>query len=581
MNSLDTIYKAKEAFGTPVSLMIGAGISVPLPTGLPLHTEIVRSLMRLDWFEGEEKFPITDERLIETVSNSLRLEHIFSIFYEWWEHDPGKLILQFKDAEPNWYHHQIADLVEAGIIKDIYTTNFDLCIEKALLAQSIPFKQIINQSDLLTTPNDHIKVVKLHGSSCKIEDLLNEDATAHGLITTLESMSKGGIEPWKANLLRDSIETNGIICLGYSGKDFDINPNFREITHQKILWVNHTCESNNDEITHTLQYSRFGSPVCIDTAIFLGESKTLSIKKNEFRFTETYSAHEMLHPSCFLGRLLEYCHDYNSASVYYQEVFEKSNGSNYYLVSIIDIARSMMVCNFHLNKFDQSLEWGIICEKLLNYYKNTLIDNAEDQSAKFFSNIIMQQELLLSEEMCLLYDRYGNFVQYEVEESKLFNIIQAGLAKNALRSSDISRLLVNFSSIYLKKIQKGEVYDIDYYFDLEASLKLAEKVKKSDGEIYGIALIYQILIDYYCMLGNVDMVKLMFQKFIPVARQLNSPISDQHSEFIKTYMNVIIPPHSNIEIQQRIQDLLLIKAPSEKVVDGTIWPLIEELLTCG
>ena len=109
-NICDNIYEVKNLFKAPLAVMIGAGLSVPMPTALPLTREIVESLMALDWFEGDEKFPITDEAIINNIAK-MRLEHLLSVYYEWGQPDIGKLLVQFREADYNWYHRQIAKLV--------------------------------------------------------------------------------------------------------------------------------------------------------------------------------------------------------------------------------------------------------------------------------------------------------------------------------------------------------------------------------------------------------------------------------------------------------------------------------------
>jgi len=99
-----TIYEIYHDLNSPISLLVGAGISVPEPTCLPLTWGIAKSLMKLDWFEGDERFPIEDDHIIDKVVEKVRLEHLLSIFYSWRGRDPGKLIAQFGEAIPNFYH---------------------------------------------------------------------------------------------------------------------------------------------------------------------------------------------------------------------------------------------------------------------------------------------------------------------------------------------------------------------------------------------------------------------------------------------------------------------------------------------
>lgn len=399
MNTLDNIYKVKDAFNSPVSIMVGAGLSTPMPTGLPLQRAIVKSIMSLDWFNSDEKFKITDEKLIDLVTTNLRLEHIFTIFHEWQASDPGKFIAQFKKAKPNWYHYEIARLVADGVVKNIFTTNFDICIEMALDWNKINYIQIVEESDIPSDDFSGIKVVKLHGTSCSHDG----KGDVRGLIATLESMSRGILD-WKANLLRDAIDRYGLVCMGYGGRDFDINPVLREKRDQKIIWVNHSPESNNIEITHTLQFSVFKEPVAVNTTSFLGKMTELELMKGNFRFNEVFSMKDYLHPSCFLGRLLEYCNNYEAALNYYIDVFIRSTGSKYLMIQIVDIARSIVVCNYELMSYSAAEVYVDICKALINEYKKNLEKNGRIPF-DVEKSVILQQELLLSDEACLLYNK--------------------------------------------------------------------------------------------------------------------------------------------------------------------------------
>ena len=215
--TLDNISGIYQEFKSPLAVMIGAGLSTPLPSGLPLQRNILISLMNLDWVDGEEKFPIKNEKsllnriesmlsskknIIDSVNDKLRLEHILSIYSEWGNRDAGVLLTQFRDAEPNWYHYQTANLARQRIICNILTTNFDLCLEKALDSLGVPYIQITDEEGYKKAENSNeLKLIKLHGTLCPGGNI----ETAKGLISTLESMSQG-IDQWKAKCLRQNID---------------------------------------------------------------------------------------------------------------------------------------------------------------------------------------------------------------------------------------------------------------------------------------------------------------------------------------------------------------------------------------
>jgi len=80
--TLDNIYRIYKEFKSPLAVMIGAGLSAPLPTGLPLQRNILISLMNLDWVDGAEKFPIKNEKsLLGRIESKLFFKKKYNRYY--------------------------------------------------------------------------------------------------------------------------------------------------------------------------------------------------------------------------------------------------------------------------------------------------------------------------------------------------------------------------------------------------------------------------------------------------------------------------------------------------------------------
>lgn len=522
----NNIYEARDLFAGPLTIMVGAGLSVPMPTGLPLLPEIVKSLMNLDWFDGDEKFPITNEYLINKIVLKIRLEHLLSLYHEWGKHDVGKLLTQFRDAEPNWYHYQIAKLVKENVIERIFTTNIDLCIEKALDAQHIPYNQIIDEKDLSNVKNSGIKIIKLHGTLYPP----NSTQFAKGLIVTLESMAKD-IDSWKAQYLHESIDKNGLVCLGYSGRDsFDINPILRKKSNQKILWVKHD-PTENFEINYTLQFSKFREPIIIDTTTFLGETKKLDYNPRNFCFQQVCSKSELFHPSVFLGRILEAAQEYEAAIKYYENVFWSSTGSNYWMFEIINISRGLAVCNFEINNYEKALAHLNIAKGLLSHYRSS-VEKEGRTLLKIEMQIFLDQELLLCEESFLLYGRLNKIDLLKKEEEKLFQLLDMYERSYEAKPNIRSRLLLNRASVRLGLLAKKESECQYDYNDIKRDLDKACSLKKECGDIIGNVMALNLLSGTKLILGEFDDALYTSIESFNMIRKLSSSIPSSTLEMV-------------------------------------------------
>ncbi|UCB43988.1 MAG: SIR2 family protein [Dehalococcoidales bacterium] len=75
----------------------------------------------------------------------------------------GLLSSRMLPADPNVYHQAISDFVSAHPSAAIVTTNYDCCIDLALLSQKIDFTYMVDFSNIAHNAAE-TKLVKLHGS---------------------------------------------------------------------------------------------------------------------------------------------------------------------------------------------------------------------------------------------------------------------------------------------------------------------------------------------------------------------------------------------------------------------------------
>jgi len=537
----DNIYGIYQEFKSPLAVMVGAGLSAPLPTGLPLQRDILISLLNLDWVDGEEKFPIKNEKrltntiksilhskksMVDAINDKLRLEHILSIYSEWGNRDVGVLLTQFGDAKPNWYHYQIAGLASQRIICNILTTNFDLCLEKALDSLGVPYIQVTDEDGYKKAEKSNkLKLIKLHGTLCPS----GSNETSKGLISTLESMSQG-IDQWKANCLRQNIDDHGLILLGYSGRDsFDINPVLREKSDQRLIWVLRKPSSMNTEIEHNLLFSRYKDPIIADPTTFLGETRTLDPPlEGSFKFNHVYSLKDLWHPSVFLGRILEAAQQYNAALEYYKLVLKKSKHENYWTFQIIDIIRSLAVCNYELKKYSLALEILKNCGDMIDQYEKYLRTNSRIP-INIEKKIILDQKILLSDEKCLVYGQLNRKEQLVDEEKNLFNLLEEYEHSFGGDHKTRSRVLLNNATSTIGRVASKEELNV-IIKNLEYSLEL----KKNIGDIIGYAMDLSLLALAKTKYGDIDNIEPILLEFFAVNRKLGEKresISPDASKF--------------------------------------------------
>jgi len=267
-----------------VVLFCGAGISKN--SGLPLANELKEYILG--------KLPIGETGKNEIMDSNLPFETFIETLSE--NTDISSLLDLFKDGEPNATHILIARLAKQGCLKTIFTTNFDLLIERALenegLKRDKDFKVYYNKKkfcgiDLGNLIDDVIRrywkikgiefpiwivriirplfynfdesiddgiirVLKIHGS---VEDKASIKITLKGVtnifIVALSSLF--------TRYIFSAGNHQKVLVIGYSCSDeFDIIPQIQRIdkNHKKVIFIDHFY--NSDSLTLTLSHKGRG-----------------------------------------------------------------------------------------------------------------------------------------------------------------------------------------------------------------------------------------------------------------------------------------------------------------------------------
>jgi len=229
-----------------VAVFCGAGIS--WNSGLPLANELKQYIL--------EKLPIDKKNIKKVMSSNFPfeafIEHISGedIVSSLMPIDISNLLNIYKDGNPNTNHILIARLAKSGYCKAIFTTNFDLLIEKALekekLKRHTDFEVYYDEkqiSDFKKIGDEIIRIFKIHGSVDNINSIR----------TTMKDVASKTLSDKRREVIRYLFSTGKhrkVLILGYSCSDvFDITPQIQSIekNRKEIIYLQHSDEGYIEE----------------------------------------------------------------------------------------------------------------------------------------------------------------------------------------------------------------------------------------------------------------------------------------------------------------------------------------------
>lgn len=258
------------------AVFCGAGIS--LNSGLPIVTQFLNYIL--------ESINVEKEDVEKILNSNLPFESFIQTLKE--ESDIDRVLDVFSKGKPNTNHLFIAELVNRGSIKTIFTTNFDTLIETAIkskgLVENIDFKVYKSEKDFenIDWNEDEIKIIKIHGCISDRQEMA----------ITLELVAKKIFVQYKNNAVESffSKKTNSnILVLGYSCSDvFDISPLIESIdaNQSKLYFIEHSQSNkvySQEEISVKSIKNPFkqfdGKRITINTGLLIEElwKSTLSL----------------------------------------------------------------------------------------------------------------------------------------------------------------------------------------------------------------------------------------------------------------------------------------------------------------
>ncbi|MBL0325871.1 MAG: tetratricopeptide repeat protein [Cytophagaceae bacterium] len=218
----DTINDLSKKDGKLV-IFCGAGISINsgLPAAIPILDEILNHL-EID-FEDKDKLIHSDWTL------AMPFEMFFETFLE--NTNEHQVLDIFKDGKPSTNHLLILKCHRHKLIDEIYTTNFDLLIEKAFVYNKEDLLVFRDEQSFSTVDNisTNCKLIKVHGSIDNIESIR----------TTLSTITKKSLTKEREKVIDRIFATQDsdkrILIFGYSCSDiFDIVPKIEKIFNPRV-----------------------------------------------------------------------------------------------------------------------------------------------------------------------------------------------------------------------------------------------------------------------------------------------------------------------------------------------------------
>ena len=217
----------------PTVVFCGAGISIGPPSSLPSAADLARKAVDLLLASADI---VLDAAAITALAEAIRRMRLELILERLSLHVDAATLVQvysmLRGAALNFNHLALA----AADLAVVVTTNQDILLEAA--------------ADRLFQRRE---VVHLHGRCDRPET-----------IVTMLSQYMSGLDPEMARRLRDAIEDQHLLVMGYSGRDPDVMEVIEEARPARVRWLLHTGAEVSPELAKLRR--RLGTTLEIETA---------------------------------------------------------------------------------------------------------------------------------------------------------------------------------------------------------------------------------------------------------------------------------------------------------------------------
>lgn len=471
------IFKISESIRKrELAMFCGAGIS--WNSGLPLANKLKQSIL--------EELPMNAADRDEAMKSNLPFEAFIETLSE--NTDISRLLDIFEQGTPNTNHTLIACLAKAGYFKTIFTTNFDLLIERALekegLIRDKDFRVYYDEKqfsgiDFEKIDDGIIRIFKLHGTVEARESIR----------TTMKAVASKALSEKRMNLIRHLFSTGGhrkVLILGYSCSDeFDITPQIQSLegSQKEIIFIDHSMKGEKTEDIKTKDdknpFKRFsGTRVICDTNKFIEKLwKSLRHEKYEpiiykakwnwVEFVDQWSTGLKYLKYFLSGSICCQISNFQRAIEYYQQTLESAKTLS---VKVVEA-----VCHFGLGNafqglgnFQQAIEYyeqalkiakaigdthletkcyvnlGITCFRSGNFQQANEYYEQALKIAKAVGDRVIEARCY--DELGIIYHRSGNF-QQAIEYCKQALKIAETIGDKVVESASYGNLGIAYFSL--------------------------------------------------------------------------------------------------------------------------------------
>jgi hypothetical protein len=181
-----SVYSNKGAY----ALLLGSGFSraFGIPTGWEVVLDLIRKVAKLEgedcepdptvWFKQKHATDPDYSKLLDVIAKTpTERQQLLRAYFEPTEEERAQGL---KSPSPG--HKTVAQLVAAGYVRVIITTNFDRLIEKALEEVGVA-PTVISTPDqvagALPLAHSGVTLIKLHGDSISLKQMHVESSPPH------------------------------------------------------------------------------------------------------------------------------------------------------------------------------------------------------------------------------------------------------------------------------------------------------------------------------------------------------------------------------------------------------------------
>ena len=216
------------------TVLVGSGVSLWQPTGLPSGQDFTRAMYSVLFKRGLTLSAI-EEKLLGKIFgliwskefSGMPFEHLMECCPS--EEKANLLINRLYTARrPNAIHEALARGLKNGLIYSIITTNYDCCIDSAL-------EKIDNKHIKVVTGEQARDAFELCDAPCYFKI---HGSTEPGMEQTpmFSLKHEGLLDPDKRRLLARLTANRPLVLVGYSGLDFELCPEIERGDIKEIIW---------------------------------------------------------------------------------------------------------------------------------------------------------------------------------------------------------------------------------------------------------------------------------------------------------------------------------------------------------